>query len=171
MIGPKQWESKHLESLLHPCNVVKPVLQTIWTQTHPQTNFCEGLNTGEQPSIKLNETFRSFVHFFEEICHLTLCFRPPPPSSPHREQTAVRWPQALNRPVTWARPLSRTHKRGRIDRSRADRLQIIFPLGEHKRGPFPSGLSNNAESNIQVTHPAGEHSVCVCVLGGWALLL
>lgn len=57
--------------------------------------------------------------------------------------------------------------------------QIIFVFGHAQKGPFPTGVSNNAESNIQVTRHARGNSwfvyvrvcVCVCVMGLGAGLL
>lgn len=41
--------------------------------------------------------------------------------------------------------------------------RIIFLLGQRQKGPFPTGVSNNAHSNIQVTRHARGNSWCVCV--------
>lgn len=83
------------------------------------------------------------------------------PALPQWEQTAISSPQALN----WRSHgliLSDGYTKGPdwlvLEQSTTNHL----PIGQTQKDPFPTGMSNNTESNIQVTHPARERSFSVC---------
>lgn len=58
--------------------------------------------------------------------------------------------------VTWTDPLSWIHKRPGLTGSEPV-ITNHLPIGWTQKDPFTTGISNNTESNIQVTHPAAEH--------------
>lgn len=89
---------------------------------------------------------------------------------PQWGQTPIRLTQALNQwshgPILWGR-----HTKGLdwlvLDQSTTNHL----PIGQTQKEPFPTGMSNNSESNIQVTHPSCHSTASVCVVGGVEPLL
>lgn len=117
----------------------------------------------------------------DNILHLFLKHR----SSSTHKTPAVRWTQrtqiaAICRSLPSPRALHRSsHEEGHLRSDAQERApdrplvctnqkQIIFVFGRAQKGPFPTGVSNNAESNIQVTRHARGNSwfVCVCVCDG-----